>query len=151
MKRLKIISATSFLLIGVLLFGVIQAVLTPRWIWPHFKESTENMLGELYTLNDSDIQVFFLGPSNSLFAVDPMRIYKNSGIVTYNLSTSAQPLEVSYYVLSEAFHNIEEVDLFSVRSMEVPEQRPGQLLCRLYVFRRKQNCLCKGVCQPFFK
>ena len=48
-------------------------------------------------------QVLFLGTSHSEYAISPMEIYEDSGIVSYNISTSVQPIEGSYYLLQSAF------------------------------------------------
>ena len=49
-----------------------------------------------------DIQAFFVGPSFGLFSIDPMRIYEQTGIVSYNISSASQPLEISYYMVKDA-------------------------------------------------
>ena len=99
--------AGSFLLLGMVLFAVVQEVLTPDWRYPKEVEGPEDMIKEFEALKpEDDIQALFVGASTSEFGIDPMRIYEDSGIATFNLSSSGQPIEVSYYLLELAFHKL---------------------------------------------
>lgn len=100
----KYIKVLIFCLIGAELLLLIQSVLTPEWKYPLFNEAPADTMEEFYKLIDKDkthIQAVFVGPSHTELAIDPMYIYENSKIVTYNLSTSAQPFEASYYLVKE--------------------------------------------------
>lgn len=93
---------TIFILIGIMLFLSIQYVLTPDW------STVDNIA---YTLQGLDrikkdtIDVFFLGSSHMVYGMSPLKIYEDTGICSYSLALSAQPLPVSYYCLKEALKN----------------------------------------------
>ena len=76
-------------------------------------EGPEDMVREFDSLDcEDDIQAIFLGTSSSEFGIDPMRIYEEEKIATFNLSTSGQPIEVSYYLLDWAFSRIKPKYVF---------------------------------------
>lgn len=102
-KCKKPILSALFILIGIFLLLGIQQVLTPKWRYPRYWESSDDILGEFSTLKENeDIQALFLGTSHVEFSVSPMQIYQQSGIVSYNLATNLQPLNVSEYLLNAA-------------------------------------------------
>ena len=60
------------------------------------------MLEEFYQLPaDTGIQAVFLGASHAEQGISPMAIYERSGIVTFNLGSTAQSLGGSCFLLSE--------------------------------------------------
>ena len=59
-------------------------------------------MNTFYNQQEGVDQVLFFGTSHSEFGVSPMEIYEDSGIVSYNLSTSSQPIEVTYHLLKSA-------------------------------------------------
>lgn len=104
-KRHIWLRASSFLLLGAVLFTIVQEVLTPDWRYPKMAEGPEDMITEFDTLDREDnIQALFLGTSSPEYGIDPMQIYKDSRIATFNLASSNQPIEVSYYLLERAFN-----------------------------------------------
>lgn len=101
-KKKFFISVGVFILIGAILFGIIQNVLAQTWNRPYFAENLTSSLRTFYSQEDNVDQVLFLGTSHSEYSVSPMEIYEDSGIVSYNLSTSGQSIEVTYYLLRSA-------------------------------------------------
>lgn len=57
---------------------------------------------ETSALSYGEAEVVFSGTSHVEYSISPMRIYENTGIVTYSMGTSSQPLEVSYYMALKA-------------------------------------------------
>ena len=102
-NKLWFINWSVFLVIGVFLFLLVQRILMPRWNWPQNKENLTWSMEEFRNLEKNSVDVVFLGVSHMQYAISPMEIYKEYGIVSYNLSTSSQPLDMSYYLLEEAF------------------------------------------------
>lgn len=98
----KLIRTIVFLIIGGWLFAGAQSVLTPTWNYPTFLDSPENTLRAFYDQPDDTDEVLFLGTSHSALGISPMQIYEETGIISYNLSTSVQSLALSYHVLNEA-------------------------------------------------
>lgn len=102
--RLKVIKSMLFILIGLYLFIGVQNVLKRDWYYPSMSEAPGDMMDEYYQLADEvDMQVVFFGSSISEWDIDPMKIYKDTGIVTFNMASSGQPFPVSYYLCKEMF------------------------------------------------
>lgn len=100
-KRLIIIKnllrAGIFICVGVIMFLLMQNIFIPR---ENRKET--RILSSFYEEQKDTIDVIFAGTSHAEFGIYPMEIYENYGIVSFNISTPSQPLEVSYYSLKEA-------------------------------------------------
>ena len=98
-KALKII---AFILIAVLLFFAVQYILTPSW---NSYSSCDSTIQGFFALEKNSIDVLFLGTSHTFDGVSPMRLYEVSGIRSYNLATTSQPIECSYILLKQAFES----------------------------------------------
>ena len=96
----KLIKSVIFLVIGIALFAVVQDVLTPD---PASAENRKYQIESISLLEDDTIDVLFLGTSHPEYGISPMRIYENTQIRSYNLGTSAQPIECSYFLLKYVF------------------------------------------------
>lgn len=94
--------AICFVILGsALLFGI-QGILSMKWVYPSFAADTLYKLEEFYQLpEDAGIQAVFLGTSHAEIGISPMAIYERSGIATFNLGSTGQPLEGSCFLLSE--------------------------------------------------
>ena len=106
-ESLKTVAKTIlFLLILVLLFFSVQAVLTPKWRYVDTTnrrdEGDTDKYGLYYSLPQNTVDYIVLGVSHSYNSVNPMLIYGESGITGYDLGSSAQSMELSYYWLKEA-------------------------------------------------
>lgn len=102
-KQKIIIRGTIFVILGSILFLVFQNILDKKWNRPFFNDNDSASLTTFYSQDKDVDQVIFIGTSHSEYAISPMQIYEDTGIVTYNLSTSAQSIEVTYYLLKSAF------------------------------------------------
>lgn len=102
-NKLWFINWSVFLVIGVFLFLLVQRILMPRWGWPRAVETISWSIDEFNNLKEDSVDVVFVGVSHMQYGISPMEIYKEYGIVSYNLATSAQPLDMTYYMLEEAF------------------------------------------------
>ena len=89
--------------VGIFIFLVLQWLLTPQWRYPRLPDDIQDTINEFCQLKEEKIQAVFLGTSASELSVDPMAIYLQSGIASFNLSTSSQPLVMSEFLLTKAF------------------------------------------------
>ncbi len=99
-----LVKTISFIVIFLCMFLCVQNVLKRKWYYPSMVEAPSDMMTEFYQLTDKvDMQTVFFGPSGYEWDIDPMDIYKSTGIVTYNMCSSGQPFAVSYYLCKEMF------------------------------------------------
>lgn len=104
MKLIKdLIKALLFIAIGIGLFLGIQRLLTPRWNYPNTTENIYTQITAFENLDENIEQVIFLGTSHMMRGVSPLEIYQDEKIISYNLGTSIQTLEGSYFLAKEAF------------------------------------------------
>lgn len=93
----------AFVVLGALLFTLVQNLLSNKWFYPADWNDPKYTFDEFYDITgDSNVQVLLLGASHVFCGIDPMEIYKETGITVYDLSTSTQPIEISYYILEDA-------------------------------------------------
>ena len=98
--RKKALKIVLFLVLGVSLFFAVQRILTPNW--NNYQGSDSSIQG-FFALEDDTLVVLFLGTSHVIYGISPMRLYEQTGIRSYNLGTSGQPIECSYILLKQAF------------------------------------------------
>lgn len=87
-----------FLLIGILLFCVVQNILTPDWT----DKTTPYIIDGFLSLEEDSVDVLFLGTSHMLSGISPMRLYEDTRIRSYSLASEGQPIDCSYYMLKWA-------------------------------------------------
>lgn len=92
----------TFLLVGMLIFNILQYVFIPKR--PPYDNKTFDEGKMRYYLGEerNNIEVLIFGTSHPARGIFPMEMYESYGIKSYNLSTTIQPLEVTYYMLQEA-------------------------------------------------
>lgn len=56
-----------------------------------------------YEEKENSIEVLFVGASTMFCTADPLVLYENYGIASYDYGSSAQPFELSYLFMQEAF------------------------------------------------
>lgn len=122
MKR-KFLKVISFFLIGILLFLMFQKILTPTRI-SYIDIFGVGKLADFYNEKDNSIDVIIGGTSHSADGILPMELYEKYGIKAYNLSTSEQPIEVTYYMLCEAVKTQKpEIFIWDVSNIYVSEDK----------------------------
>ena len=91
---------------GIIFFGlfflmlyILQEFMITRWNYPDATENMYSQINSITTLDEDVEQVLFLGTSHVQRGISPMLLYENNGIVSYNLGTSLQTAECSYYLL----------------------------------------------------
>lgn len=137
------ISSICFLLVGLILFSVVQHVLEKKWFFPVDTPSVGDTFDEFYSVADSsDVQALFFGASHVIDGIDPMLIYEETGITTYNLGTSGQPVEVSRYALQDALQHTKPAYVFFDTSILFRDElRPARYR---YVLDNMKNGPAKG-------
>lgn len=85
---------------GVLIFGA-ERILTPKWRFPNADSETDKF-GTFYEMPDNTMDYLVVGASTTMFSVNPMQIYADTGITGYDLGTGRQNLTLSYYWTKEA-------------------------------------------------
>lgn len=90
-----------FVLIVIIVFQVLQCIFVPKF-YQYVKTYDSGKLSGLYAEADNSIDVVIAGTSHAAKAILPMELYESYGIKSYNLSTSLQPIEATYYMLAEA-------------------------------------------------
>ena len=83
-------------ILGVLLFGI-QEIL--KLNMGH--RGTDSVKG-FYEEEENSIEVLFVGASTMFCTADPLVLYENYGIASYDYGSSAQPFELSYLFMQEA-------------------------------------------------
>ena len=87
--------------IGILLFFAIQRLILAKLNAPLVNDNLSFMFEDFYSQDKGSQEVLFLGTSHAEYSVTPMELYKNHGIVSYNLGSPYQPIEGTYYLLRE--------------------------------------------------
>ncbi len=95
-----IVKITAFLLIFCILYSYCSEVLSPKWKYPTDIEDHRSRMEE-YRALQSDPQVIFMGTSHVLYGVNPMQIYQETGISTYNMAISAFDIGCGYALLKD--------------------------------------------------
>lgn len=98
-SRIRALKAVVFFLIGLVLFGVLQNIMTPDW---SDADNTNYIIHGLEALEEDNIDILFLGTSHMEQGISPMKLYEDTKIRSYSLASSIQPIECSYYMLKKA-------------------------------------------------
>lgn len=93
------VKAVLFLAIGVVLFFWLQKLFVPNDLYYRLKIDYFSTQQE-----DDDLQVLLTGSSHMAQGVFPMQMYEENGILSYNVATSSQNIEGSYYLLEQALN-----------------------------------------------
>ena len=91
----------TFVIIGIFIFAILQKIFIPKR-FPYDKSNDTGKLRYFIGEEENSVDLLVLGTSHSSRGILPMEMYELYGIKSYNLSTSVQPIEVTYYILQEA-------------------------------------------------
>lgn len=101
MKRKNIVNSIIFVVIGSIVFLLVQDIFTLKFDYPSVDDGATRGLYGFYSCDKNSIDAIFLGTSHMFYGVSPMELYESYGITSYNLATPVQPIEVSYWLLRE--------------------------------------------------
>lgn len=89
-----------FIAIGLSLFICVQNIMVPDH---QDVENQERTMNGFEVLNKDSVDVLVVGGSTMSYGALPMELYDDYQIRSYNLSSSGQPTECSYYLAKYAF------------------------------------------------
>lgn len=95
MTKKQLSKSIIFVLILVLCLLGINRALFP------FSEHDTNQTKTFYETEENSVDVLFLGTSLMMMSVNPLRVYDDTGIVTYNRACSCQSPQIAYLTLEE--------------------------------------------------
>ena len=96
-----VVRIVLFFLFFYLLYNYSAKVFSPKWKYPIDGEDHLGRIEEYKSLN-SDPQAIFMGTSHVLYGVNPMQIYDETGISTYNLAISGFDIGCGYPLLLDS-------------------------------------------------
>lgn len=103
LKKEQIVRSICFLVIFAMLFMCIQEIFTPKWLYvPGGCEGDTQRYQNFYELDRDSLDYIVLGTSVSIYAINPMLIYSETGYTGYNFGGTHQGIKVSLYWLKEA-------------------------------------------------
>jgi len=100
----KIFKGVLFLIIGIFLMVILQLIFMPKRV-PFDKTNDAGKMRYYLGEEKNSIDVLIFGTSHPSRGILPMEMYEAYGIKSYNLATSVQPIEATYYTLREALKN----------------------------------------------
>lgn len=124
------IKIVLFCAIGIVIFGLVQKILTPN----HSQNSYPNLTIKGFNmLENNSLDAVFLGPSTMHGSVFPMDIYKQTGIKAYNFSISGQPIDLSYEILKNVFRQQKpEIIVLDARGLTYEDNHSQNPALRYY-------------------
>ena len=90
-----------FIVITCLVILAVQKVINAKWMYDSSEPHTETYKG-FYKMEKNSIDAIIIGTSHAASGFNPQDFYNASQIRTYNLSSSGQPVFLSYYWVAEA-------------------------------------------------
>ena len=115
MKK-KIALLVCVLVIGGILLGCLQALLTPKYMVGKHKEGA--LIGEYYD-NAGNNDVVFIGDCEVYENFSPITLWEKYGITSYIRGSAQQLIWQSYYLMEETFqYETPKVMVFNVLSMK---------------------------------
>ena len=104
-KKKTILTLIEWLVFALIAFFAVyevNEVLKPKYIYQNSSFPTTSTFYEFYKMKPDTVDVLFFGSSVGVDAFSPQQIYNEYGIRSYNLSSEAQSIFMSYYWLKEA-------------------------------------------------
>lgn len=95
--RKRILAVVGFLALIILALGIAQEVLKAKFI-----QDSTTIIDGFYAEKRNDIDVLFLGSSNCFCTIDPLVLYEEYGIASYDFASSSQSMDISLLYLKEA-------------------------------------------------
>lgn len=97
----NVVKAVAFLLIAMILFCCLSKVLERKRIY-----GAGNMMAkmnEFYSTTENSMSYIGVGSSHMYCTLNPLEVWKKTGISGFVVSSQQQPLNASYHYLKEAF------------------------------------------------
>ncbi len=100
MTRKNVIKMIFASLIFIIIFGILTAVLEPKW--NYYGNQTQTRVQAFYRQEKGSHDVIYLGSSFSYCGISPLKIWEEQKISGYVFSNPAQKAWISAYYLEEA-------------------------------------------------
>lgn len=97
MMKKRVLSVIVFVAMMITVLGITQETLKAKYV----QDSTAIING-FYEEKKNDIEVLFLGSSNCFCTIDPLVLYEEYGIASYNFASSSQSMDITLLYLKEA-------------------------------------------------
>ncbi len=91
-----------FCFLLVVVIGITQRILVYKCKYPIDNEDHLGRVKEFDSLAQNSVDVIYLGTSHAMYGISPMQIYEETGVVSYNLASSLQSMELSYTLLERS-------------------------------------------------
>lgn len=118
------IRVLCFIILFAIIFGVLQCIFVPK----RFPYSNYYEYGKLKYFNNeskNSIDILICGTSHAGRGILPMELYESYGLKSYNLATSSQGLDITYYLLKEALKTqTPKLLVMDVSSLYLGHQEP---------------------------
>ena len=118
MKMKRLISITASVVALVLVLGVLQKVLTPKYV----SEAQDGRLIAEYYNSDKNHDVVFVGDCEVYENISPITLWQDYGITSYVRGSPQQLIWHSYYLMEETLkYETPKAFVFNVLSMKYGE------------------------------
>lgn len=97
----KLTKIIVFLLIAAVLFLSASCILERKTFYGSWNYMSK--LNEFYNMEEDSLNYIGVGSSHMYCTLNPLEVWRDSGIPGFLLATQQQPLTASYYYLKEAF------------------------------------------------
>lgn len=103
MKKRRLLKTFLFVSVLIILVNMVSNLLTPKWYFsPGISEGETNRFQSFYKQPKNSLDYLVLGASHSLYSINPMQIYAQTGFTGYVLGSTTQSIDLSYYWLKES-------------------------------------------------
>ncbi len=110
------IKITIFIFLGILIFGVLQEILKPKWTEGFFDsaymDNETNRYETFYQLEKDSLDYITLGHSKTFYSINPMVIYTDTGYIGYDLGCGNEGISLTYYWMEEALRYQSPIYMF---------------------------------------
>lgn len=96
-----LVKSLFFILIFVVLLTAWTILLRPKWYRDGIWEPVTQIHDGFYSLEKNSTDVFFIGSSQVFADINPLLIWHDFGIASYDMTSSAQRLWISKYYVDE--------------------------------------------------
>lgn len=98
MNHKQLFSVVIFIIIGILLFYIVNIVFLPEWVT---NDGATLSTRGIYEEEKNSLDVVFVGSSNIYNGVSPLEIWEETGITSYSYASPEQKIWLSYYAIEE--------------------------------------------------
>lgn len=119
-KRVIVTKVVVFLVLLAILVAGLNQILLRKELLPPW-DMTHKVAG-FYNEPDHSTDVMFFGSSHSYCSFNPLVLWEEQGISSYNFATQKQPYWISYYYMKEAFQTqspkVVVLELYGANTMD---------------------------------